>query len=485
MTEINQNNNHDFPNKGSNVLVLGTSHDEGAEETCANLLAGDPSSQRDILLVTFTESAQTRLHHLRGQADLSPAKIGVVSVDEGKRSAAASTGECLSVTSITEPGDLTGVGIAITEYLSAWHGDGNQVVLCFRSLTTLLQFVDMKRAYKFLNELTSRLERAKAVAHFHVDPGAHDEQTLSMLKPLFDDIVDCSGSNEKTSSHESSKSAVTSETGTQAAATSGFVWGGSNEDDTSPTPAPEDTTSTAGMLGADTNGGMSTEANPDAETQDSPSKSRGTDDVQTTTDIAAPTTNSSNPIGSANDVEPGAENATASSTSETSTGDSTSTNLHDTGRSSTRLDPLTGLWHRLRLTRQSIIVVVAIVLAMSAVLAGGLLMEDGRAPIGGPNKASGDEARGPAAGAGAAGNETATGTATPTPTVVPSPTATPTATPTPAPTEAPTATPMPTTVPTPTATPTPTPTPTSTPTPTPTDGGLIDTVTGGDDDLDL
>lgn len=75
-------------------------------------------------------------------------------------------------------------------YLSEWHGDGNRVVVCFHSVIALLQYAVVRRAFKFLDELTSRLARANAVAHFHLNPGALDEQTINRLLPLFDAVVD-------------------------------------------------------------------------------------------------------------------------------------------------------------------------------------------------------------------------------------------------------------------------------------------------------
>ena len=38
-----------------------------------------------------------------------------------------------------------------------------------------------------------QLREVDAVGHFHLDPGAHEQRTISRLKPLFDDAVDLVG----------------------------------------------------------------------------------------------------------------------------------------------------------------------------------------------------------------------------------------------------------------------------------------------------
>lgn len=68
--------------------------------------------------------------------------------------------------------------------------DADRVTLCFDSLTAFLQYVDVADAYRYLHALIERLWSAGAVGHFHVDPGAHGEETLDALTGLFDAVVE-------------------------------------------------------------------------------------------------------------------------------------------------------------------------------------------------------------------------------------------------------------------------------------------------------
>ncbi|MBO4248781.1 hypothetical protein IL252_13235 [Halomicrobium sp. IBSBa] len=47
----------------------------------------------------------------------------------------------------------------------------------------------MQAAFKFLYMFTGQLRSVDAVAHFHLDPNAVDDQTVHRLKPVFDDAV--------------------------------------------------------------------------------------------------------------------------------------------------------------------------------------------------------------------------------------------------------------------------------------------------------
>lgn len=71
----------------------------------------------------------------------------------------------------------------------AEEGDGHPTTVCFHSVTALLQFAELPRVFRFLYTLASRVASSGARAHYHLDPNAHDEQTVTALTPLFDAVV--------------------------------------------------------------------------------------------------------------------------------------------------------------------------------------------------------------------------------------------------------------------------------------------------------
>lgn len=182
----------------ASVLALGPSLSDQADEVCTDLLSTG-NGDRNVLWVSYAKPPDTQVRRWRASGEDTPAEVGVIGVDETSRSAAATAGSVdggmptRPTSTVTNPTDLTGVGIAITEQLKEWDENENQTVVCFDSLTALLQYVDLETAYEFLHVILGRLQAVGAVAHFHIDPSAHDEQTIETVKSLFDATVEFDG----------------------------------------------------------------------------------------------------------------------------------------------------------------------------------------------------------------------------------------------------------------------------------------------------
>lgn len=183
-----------------NALFLSPSIDSG-NESCINLLSASDPSDTVALLTTFTtqRSPGEWLRLWEEYAGGRPAQLKVISIGDFTRSAAQQSGPSLADTSpietVRNPSDLTGIGIAISEILGQWDSDKwengpSQLVFCFDSLTVLLQYADLERVFQFLHVLLARLKTVDAVTHCHLDPSAHDEQTIATLRTLFDEVIE-------------------------------------------------------------------------------------------------------------------------------------------------------------------------------------------------------------------------------------------------------------------------------------------------------
>lgn len=177
----------------SNVLVLSPSMDEEARRSYyQRLLPADPESL-DVLTVDYRQTPDSLLDEWRRYAGRRPRRTAIICVDETTRSAAAAQSSSTlpdgpdTATTVENPGDLTGLGITVSEYLTA-HGNADTVVI-FDSLTVLLQFVELQRAFRFLHVLANRIDTAGAVGHFHMDPEAHTDQEIATLSSLFDAVA--------------------------------------------------------------------------------------------------------------------------------------------------------------------------------------------------------------------------------------------------------------------------------------------------------
>ncbi|MFC7136429.1 hypothetical protein ACFQRB_07555 [Halobaculum litoreum] len=85
------------------------------------------------------------------------------------------------------PQDLTGLCMKWQDALAEARNHGDLFV-SFDSVTALLQYVDLREAYRFLHILVAGVHRADARAQFYLDPKAHDEQTVSTVQGLFDAV---------------------------------------------------------------------------------------------------------------------------------------------------------------------------------------------------------------------------------------------------------------------------------------------------------
>lgn len=186
------------PESDDAVLLLSSAMAEEAGAACGSLLGVDTPATTDYLAVSLQDDPGERIEHWRRHVDPElPDRTGIVCCGETTRSAATATdggsvrfpGRDVQIASVSSPGDLTGLGMRISDCLEAWAGDENRTVVCVDSLTTVLQYVDAKRAFQFLHVLLARLESVGAAAHVHLDPRAHDDRTVATLSSLFDVVV--------------------------------------------------------------------------------------------------------------------------------------------------------------------------------------------------------------------------------------------------------------------------------------------------------
>lgn len=93
--------------------------------------------------------------------------------------------------SVTDPTDLTGIGIGITKCLSRFDDRAvTEARLGLSSLSTILAESDRKTTFKFCHVLASRLQSAGFVGVFAIDSTAHEDRTLQVVKQAFDGEIE-------------------------------------------------------------------------------------------------------------------------------------------------------------------------------------------------------------------------------------------------------------------------------------------------------
>lgn len=183
---------------GSITLLVAPLDSADAESACADLSGGGSPTRTDLLSVALSRSPDERLDAWNAHAGPEqPANHAIVAAGEESRSAAASadggpavSAGPLTIQTVADAGSPVDLGVVVTEQLAAWDGDGNRSVVCFHSLTDLIERLGDPRAFRFLHVLVGRLRTFGADAHFHVDPSAHDDGTIDRLAELVDDVVE-------------------------------------------------------------------------------------------------------------------------------------------------------------------------------------------------------------------------------------------------------------------------------------------------------
>lgn len=188
---------HDAAAAGENVLVLADPAAGPTDVRCTGRLSSPSGTgSPNTILVSVDEVPGSRLEAVVCRADGRSANEGTVRsvgpwgapADRSAHGPGFDSGPW--TTTVSSPGDLTGLGVRIGRALSSRAADGAPVELRFRSLTTLRQHVGERAVFRFCHAVTRHLAAVGASSRFHLDPGAVDGRTVATLSALFDRVED-------------------------------------------------------------------------------------------------------------------------------------------------------------------------------------------------------------------------------------------------------------------------------------------------------
>ena len=165
--------------------------------------------ETNLLVLSYSLGPDAWIQHWRTCVGDLPSEVGFVHVGVKTRSAAARFGDVISnpnapdstpepfpagspffTDAVSDPADLARIGICASEYLEAWDGNGQETVVFLDSLTELLENVSLAHAFKFLHILGTRIEGVGGRGYYLVDPSAHDDHSLAVVRELVDSVVD-------------------------------------------------------------------------------------------------------------------------------------------------------------------------------------------------------------------------------------------------------------------------------------------------------
>jgi len=179
----------------TSVLLVAPASEPADDRACVDLLTFDDPRRENVLSVTLSQTPAERLALWRREGDgTMPNRSAVVdgcgSTTDPERAAIAEEVPELSVDVLSDTAGPMELALTIGQYLGEWAEYPERTLACIHSLSELLDSFARGEVVQLINALDARLEATDAVVHYHLDPEAHDEQTVADIRPLFDAVAE-------------------------------------------------------------------------------------------------------------------------------------------------------------------------------------------------------------------------------------------------------------------------------------------------------
>jgi KaiC/GvpD/RAD55 family RecA-like ATPase len=173
---------------GTNLLVAGPPMTGKYELMTSILCDGTRNGEIPLWISTKHDADRIRQDAAKALGGDTDAPIGIV--DCVTRERGDDTAEDELTKFVSAPGDLTGIGMASSELIERFVGNGNRVRVGLHSISQLLMYVDAQTAFRFLHILTGRVGTANGLGFCVLDTETHDKQTVTTLSQLFDGTIE-------------------------------------------------------------------------------------------------------------------------------------------------------------------------------------------------------------------------------------------------------------------------------------------------------
>ncbi|MFB6140194.1 MAG: hypothetical protein ABEJ26_07140 [Halosimplex sp.] len=177
------------------VLLLAPNVEGRSVDACVRALARVDEELDRAVAVTVGSSAADWLSRW-GEGPMAATPVTCVDVDDVTRSAAtesrARSGDAANaaVETVADPADLESLGRRISDVLQRADESGETAAVAVHSLTGILGHVDERVAFKFVYTLGEVVRRIDGTVVFHLDPDAHDAETVETFRIGCDEVVE-------------------------------------------------------------------------------------------------------------------------------------------------------------------------------------------------------------------------------------------------------------------------------------------------------
>ncbi|MFB6102138.1 MAG: hypothetical protein ABEJ73_06185 [Haloplanus sp.] len=189
-----------------------SSEEDAARQPVATLLLTDAATplapcldvapdETDVLVVSASRSVRDVVSDWRASIGHLPVTFGLVTFAEFDRSATAAAetadrpsrqalpGSDITLTAMSDPGNLQRLGTAVTLYLDDWVDSDRETLVYVDALEPFIDANGLESVFQFLHLLVQSADQLDATLVVRLDPTT-DDRTINTLRTLFDDIVD-------------------------------------------------------------------------------------------------------------------------------------------------------------------------------------------------------------------------------------------------------------------------------------------------------
>ena len=176
---------------GSNILVYGPPF-MGKEVLVDCFVAEGLSKGVPVIWVT-TEKTPSEIREemnfvISGFEEYE--KLGLVRFVDSYSRSMGDQGNDPNVTYIESPTDFQGIQTAIDVVAKELMQKHKYYRFVFRSVSTMIAYLDPATAFRFLNPIAGRRKRDKAVSMYLIEKGMHGEQEIQMVGSLMDGMIE-------------------------------------------------------------------------------------------------------------------------------------------------------------------------------------------------------------------------------------------------------------------------------------------------------
>lgn len=170
---------------GTSTLIEWPADDETRDQLCHRHLQTQADTPVHVLLVRYRKLPGDRLEQIASHAE----RVTIITVNHTQR-VPEEISDRVETISIDKPTDIQRLGILVTRTVEDWAETDAAVHVCLDSLNVLLRYCDVQRAFRFLHLLLGKLDATDALAHVHLDPSTEETRDVSIIRTLFDNVIE-------------------------------------------------------------------------------------------------------------------------------------------------------------------------------------------------------------------------------------------------------------------------------------------------------